>query len=157
MTETVKVGKNLKIDVTKELESIESCLNEAKVWDDLYNQELSNNKSTIVDLSTLIINAENILISSTAMHECVDAIYNYRITELKIDFYLANQTSLTTIQLNDIDELLRTKLIFTDNIIENKINLIKNFKENIEKTINDINNTLKIENDIQKLNNLKKK
>lgn len=152
----INIGKNLKINVDKELESIESCLKEALDWDEIYLEMIKNQKP-ISEISSLLYNLENILVSTDLMYSAIDLITKYNIFDIKSENYYKNRQFLT-------DELYRNLLTlideykiinYEDENLKHKLSLLLEIKNKVNQDLEIIKNILVNESDIEKLKNLK--
>jgi hypothetical protein len=152
----INIGKNLKINVDKELESIESCLKEALEWDEIYLVMIKNHKP-ISEISILLNNLENILVSTELMYSAIDLITKYNIFDTKAENYYKNREFLTDELYKNLLTLIdEYKIInYEDENLKLKLSLLIEIRNKVNNDLEQIRNTLVNESDIEKLKRLK--
>jgi hypothetical protein len=155
--EIIYRGKNLRVNVEKELESIETCLREAEDWDALYLL-IVRERRPFEEIITLMNNLENILVCTPVMYQALDLVTDYQSYSTKSDYYIKNSEFMTETIFKSIANLSHEwKNDYIDISLSEKIQKLISIKESIDKEAELIRASLLMESDITKLKKLKEK
>jgi cellobiose-specific phosphotransferase system component IIA len=149
-------GNLLKVNLSKEIQSIEECLKEACDWNDSYIKEKNN--LDINKLSSLLDKTDNYLVSTQFMYEAVENLFEAEFWQLRVDSFINNFNSINSgeyYDINEINYLIQNyqHLLLKD---EKRYKQLNDINNNLEKTKNNILNYLNSENNVSALKQLLK-